>query len=783
LCLHVEKNLALKELQQQLVELTANHEAAIEAMKTAHCEDVESLRKALSSQTALDASEMLPPAATNEPVNSIPSDSVSGDAVDTVSAACDSSSRVRAVRDLAALYHNECEHTACLQSRLTTAREFITYIDNLDQLPSDGLHKDKSDTTMENSHADILAAVRAFALDFRQAASELPLQVENLQRVEKLTTHRTLLSVLQASEEGYDLPRSTELLPENQQPTSSCSEISFVATAVAHDDELRNVTAPGISVNEEPAKDDCQSPVHLGTCNGDMDLVNEDAYDGRVRKENNRGEQQGSAEEGTATEQMPLKEDCDSKPKILENAAELARVRGEYEARIVQLSLKIEELQDKLELDRKLWDAKMTEVTDSHTAELRTKDSELETLTRTIDSLKEKLSSQDGELQNKLESDRKMWDGEMTKLTDLHTAELEIKDSEIETLMRTVGSLKEMLSSQHDELQNKLQSERELWAAEDAKVTDLRAAELKTKDSEIETLTQNIDSLKDMLSSQHDELSSVVRSKEEIICSAEEKHRLEVAAVTESFEKKISELEREHYRIVEEYRQRISEMERSDVELNTQLIAVTEKFNSVTEYTASAERAIEDYRSKAEKWAAEREEMVKAAEMVHAELSEKEAEIVALKEQLQMLRPPSPSSVHDTPVLNLNNVDMEMADVINRDRHEPVPVRNFSHSTSQRLDNEVCSSDNSRHENELVKLQRENFDLIQQLNQQQSESMASLKEQHERFVEQMRSEHRAAMRDVEEQHNAKVINLVKDFNAQMATNENELQKSMKSDLG
>ena len=763
LCLHVEKNMALKELQQQLDELTANHEAAIEAMKTAHCEEVGSLRNALSSQTALDTSQVHPAAATNELINSIPSNSVSGDAVDTVSAACDSSSRVRAVRDLAALYHNECEHTACLQSRLTVVNEFITCVDNLDRQLSDDFYKDESDAATENSRVDILAAVRAFVLSFRQAASDLPLQVENLQRVEKLTTHRTLLSVPHASVEGHDLLTSTELLPENKQPVSGCPEISSIATTVARDDELRNVTASGISVTVEPAEDDCQSPVHSGICNGDMDSVNEDAYDGTEQKEDDRDEKQSCAEERTAAEQMVLKEDCDSKQKILENAAELAQVRAEYEAKIMQLSLKIEELQDKLESDRKLWDSKMTEVTDSHTAELKIKDSEIDTLTRTIDSLKEKLSSQDGELQNKLESDRKLWDAEMTKLTDSHTAELEIKDSEIETLMRTVGSLKEMLTSQHDELQNKLESERELWGAKVTEVTDSRAAELKTKDSEIETLTQNIDSLKDMLSTQHDELSSAVRSKEEIICSAEEKHRFEVAAVTESFEKKISELEREHYRIVEEYRQRIAEMERSDVELNSQLIAVTEKFNSVTEYTASAERVIEDYRSKAEKWAAEREEIVKAAEMARAELSEKEAEIVALKEQLQMLRPPSPSSVHDTPVLNLNNVDMETADVINHD---------------------MCRLDNSHHENdELVKLQRENVNLTQQLNQQQSESVASLKEQHERFVEQMRSEHRAAMRDLEEQHNAKVVNLVKDFNTQMATNEKELHESMKSDLG
>lgn len=294
------------------------------------------------------------------------------------------------------------------------------------------------------------------------------------------------------------------------------------------------------------------------------------------------------------------------------------------------------------------------------------------------------------------------------------------------------------------------------------KLKESHTAELEAKDSEIFTLTRSVDTLKEVLSAQHDELSSAVRSKDEMISSADEKHRFEIAAITERFEKKICELEQGHHRTVEEYCQRIAAMEQSDVELNTQLIAVTEKFNSVTEYTANAERVIEDYRLKADKWAAEREEIVKFADTARATLSDKEAEIITLKEEIQLLKQP----VHDRPVPNVKNVETETADICE--------------APSPRLYRETYSLDNSHGEcDELVKVQQENYNLTQQ----QADSTASLKEQHENVIEHMRSQHRAVIHDLEEQHNLKVVKLIKDLNAQMAAHEKGLQESMQNDLG
>jgi len=564
LCLRVEKDAAVQELQQQLNELTASHEAAIEARKTAHDEEMEALRKFLSSQIAPDALEMHTAAATSNVANSIRLDGVISRGADVVPVSCgfcqDSlSDAPRNLKDLAALYHHECKRTAFLQARLNAATQFVTYIDNLDpsinaanEHLSDDFCKNESDVTTVNSRADVLSAARTFALGFRQAASDFPLQVENLQmRMGKSDSHCMRLSIQQADDDD-GLILSTELSPQNEQPSSGEPEINSTTVAVPHDNDPR---------------DSNQSP-----------------------------------------------------------------------------------------------DAKESKLTDSRTVELETKDSEIADLTRTVDSLKE------------------------------------------------------------------------------------------------------------MLSSQQDELSSMIRSKVEMIRSADEKLRSEVAEVTEKFEKRISELELEHRRTVGEYRQRIVAMERSDVELNTQLIAVTEKFNSVTEYTASAERVIEDYQSKAERWAAEREDIMKAAETARTELSEREAEIVALKEQIQMLK--SHFEVHETPAANAKDVEVQVADAINRDNCNP-------------LDSKTSSADDAHQENgELMKPpEQENFNPTRQPNDQPSETAASLKEQHKQVIDQMKLEHRAAIQDLEDQHNLKVIQLIKDFNTQMATQEKELQESMNSSLG
>jgi len=543
-------------LQQQLDEMSAKHQAAIEGIETAHRQEMESVKNGSLSQMDSAAFDVPTP----EPEDSIESNGVSGKAVDAVHvfkcgfcADCSSDAR-RSLRDLAALYHNECQRTAVLQSRLNTVSEFTAYVDNLDQSvgTADELNTEESG---KNSHASVLAAARTFALSFRQTESNFPLQVENLhQRVEKCRSHCMQLLIPQADGEVYGVLPSTELPSANNQQTLDYPGISSTSVSVAHDDAVEN---------------SCQSH-------------------------------------------------------------------------------------------------------------------------------------------------------EVSKITGSSAVELEAKESEIATLTRTVDSLKEMLSSQRDEL------------------------------------------------------SSALTSKEEVISAAEGRHRSELAELTEMFQKKISELESEHCRTVEEYRQRIVEMERSDVELNTQLIAVTEKFNSVSKFTAGAERVIAEYRSKAEKWAAEREDVMKAAETACAKLSEREAEIAALKEQLQVLEPAST-------VVNAISSDAGMMNHDNCDTSQL--VENSTHLSSQEPDNETTSLDGALRENdELVKRQQENFSLLIQ-QQQQSEIVASLNEQHMQTVEQMRLEHRAAIRDLEDQHNAKIIQLMKDFNNEMAAHEKELQESINSDHG
>ena len=781
----------MQELQKQLDELTADHEATVEAMRTAHCEEIESLRRALSSQLDPGAIEIYSSAAaTDEPANSVQSNSISSKAVDPTHGFCnDCSLCVRSLRDLAALYHKECKHTACLQSKLNAFIEFIKYIDNLDQssdavegrLPDD-FCKDESDITIENSRENVLAAVHTFALSFRQAVSDFPLQVENLQRIDKFISRRMQLSIVQSNDGARNLLTATEISAENKQPSSDHPEISSLSVTVGYDDRPTNGKESVISVNVESSADDRCSPVDSRVCYSETGLVNEHTYGGREQKEEVAeeavvaaeftGELDASHEEhvtpsssdvhdGRLQEQfITLKRKSESQSaKLRDTVTELSQYKEKNESQASEIS--------RLSKDNEHLRAINAEITNQAT-EKSSFEKQCSVLQLELDKMTERTSQLQEEascLQKDKDLAQEYVDSLQKKVQD-HAAELAQVKEVYETKIV-------QLSSKIDELQNKLETDRKLRDAEAIKVTDLHTAEIETNDTEIANLTRTIDGLKEMLMSQHDEFSSAVSSKDEIICSVEEKHRFEVAAMTERFKKKISELEHGHHRSLEEYRKRIAEMEQSDIELNTQLIAVTEKFNSVTEYTASAERVIEDCRSKADKWAAEREEIVKAAETASAELSGKEAEIVALKEEIQMLK--QPSDVHDVPVLNAKNVELEMDDLMSRDNSEP---------RLGRLNIETCGLDTSSRENDkLVKLQQENFHLTQQLSQQQSENTASLKEQQEKVVEQMRLEHRAAVQDVEDQHNSKVLHLIKDFNAQMAAHEKDLRESVNSDLG
>jgi len=406
-----------------------------------------------------------------------------------------------------------------------------------------------------------------------------------------------------------------------------------------------------------------------------------------------------------------------------------------------------------------------------------------------LQQIAEQYNSQLAELQSSAEERSSHEQTLLEEDFDLRTAKLSTaeqclheKTSELAQAKEVYETKIEQLSSTVDELRNRLESEKKLCDAEVVKLTGSHNAELVKKDYEIAALEAAVNSLKEARSSTHDEQSSALQCRDEIASAAEQQHKAEVAAVMEKCEKRISQLECDHCRTVELYRERIAEMERSDIELNTQLIAVTEKFNSVTEYTATAERMIEDYRSQADTWAAEREDMRAMAETTSVLLSEREAEIVALKEQILLLKQHS-SSVHDMPSVKTKGDEAQVADMVNRVNSGSCNTGNSSHLSHHGVSSKTFCPDSTRHETELVRLQQENLNLTGHLCQQQSEDVASLKEQHDQIIAQITLEHRAAVEDLEERHNSKVVQLIKQFNAQMAAQEKELQETMNSDLG
>jgi len=366
-------------------------------------------------------------------------------------------------------------------------------------------------------------------------------------------------------------------------------------------------------------------------------------------------------------------------------------------------------------------------------------------------------------------------DGHLNSVSELEE-KLHEKTHEL-TLVREEYEVKiTQLSSKVDDLIGQLESDRRSREAEVDKVTASHAVELEAKESEMAILKSAIDDLQEM----HDELALAVQSKEEAIASVEGRHSLELAAMAEKCEAKVSDLEREHHLVVEELRQKVAEMEQSDVELSTQLIAVTEKFNSVTEFAASAKRTIEEYRSKAEGWTAERQEMMTAGEVLSAKLVEREEEIGALREQMRMLK--AAADAQDVAAATAEDGSMEAS----YDGSQQIGNSSRENSESVSLpgpDKETCGAGASARNGDLLTLGLENLDPPLQPEHQHFADLSSQKEKYEQLIEQMKMDHRAAMQDLEDQHNGKVIQLIKDFNTQIATNEKEIKETMNCDVG
>jgi len=330
-CLRAEKNVALQELQQQL---TANHEAAIEAMKTAHCEEIESVKESLTAKTTVaGAFDVHTAALTNK--QAAGTKKSASDSVDVVPRHV--SLDLCSLRDLAALYHTKCQHAAWLQSKLDTVTEFIAYTDNLGKSADD-----LCNVTREDSPANILVAVRTFALGFRQNILSFPLQVENLQRLNKYNSRRKQFVVRKLGGETAEL--SFEV------------SHSYMSAAMVHD-------------NEPSSSSEAKASVKLSECDQESRMDSRPCY-------------------------------SDSRPcySDVEAASEVKEVD---ESTTGQLLSKIDELQTRLELDKTSWDAEVIKLTDCHTAALEAKDREVAELKAAVDSLKETHAELTSALQRK----------------------------------------------------------------------------------------------------------------------------------------------------------------------------------------------------------------------------------------------------------------------------------------------------------------------------------------------------------------------------------------------
>jgi len=831
LCRHLEKKLALQELQQQLAELTANHVAAMEATKAAHCREIETLKESLP--TDKDASAFNTAVVTYDQAAA----GIQG-SVDMVPSTRglyqDSLLDVRrSMQDLAALYQTKCQHTAFLQSRLDTVAEFIAHVGSLDQSESDTAREHPagdlcSSESAVNSPADILATVRNFALGFQQSRSDFPLQVENLQRVDRCDSRHVQLAVQQsgAGDEASDCltsqllqdcqldSRDRQVDPESSkletltESSEICSEslsdrmdqLEQLKTAAKSENHSLDLVSEMQCLREKIAALEAERDVlesRLSRKSHDLESLSSE------RASVHQGECDASTEE-LQSSQSQMTGLADELRGCRESSAELETRLEASVAECADLKQQLVALSSELESCKQQYDHSLQSLQrerDSYRSRLHDEHSELEKLAEEICSLKENSKRLKSEIREKDEMNRAS-EAELQQLQaklvelqkkaeessdeqlslkeddDVKTAEMSAVEQRLNAKAAELTEVKEMyeaktaqLSLTIEQLNNRLESDKMAWDAELTILTDSHNAALEAKDSEVAKLTAAVDSLKESLSSQQDELTSALQRKDEAICLAEVRHRSELAGVTERFEKQVSELESERCHSVEEHRERIARMEQSDVELNTQLIALTEKFNSVTEYMTNAEQLVDDYRSKVERLSAERDELIRVSTAASAELTRRDAELVALKEQIQLLK-----QQHSMPAVN---GEAEMAAVINRDGSEPSVIGSSPQTSLDGLETETRSPNNTQGESvESLQLAGQVNDLQQQ--QQQSGDNAVLSEH---VIEQLKREHRADIQRLEDQHNAKVVQLIKDFNAEMAAHEKELRETANSDLG
>ena len=871
MCRCVEKNLALQELQQQLAELTASHEAAVEEMKDVHCKEVETLKDTLSAEMAASAFDTVGDGQRHSAVDMVP--------LTRGGLYLNNSLDVRSLRELASLYHTKCQHAAFLQSKLSSVSEFIACID------SQPASENKSHVSTDDSCANVLEAVHTFALGFQQSMSDFPLQVENLQRLNRCSSsQRVQMAVRSCGNETHETSSSSEppshdcCVASNYQQVDSVVRGSIgtvdekAVTAQSSDEvkqscsveeQLKNVnrrrlelqTAALVSavaqLSQYKAKAESQASEisrlrqdieHLQTKN-ETDISAEIADQG-AHEENlcsvlqlelsamkDRASQLQQQASSLQNDKDLLQEMAKQQAAELETKAKTIKtlddkvlmLSSEVDSKSQQMEEKLFELESlnkSFEMCRMQLHAKMGETaagwrrcgqSENHVEDVRTElpclKGKIAALDTETDQLRGSQTSQDfeGILSERASGSPRECDvlteelpgscennsqetGVVNEL-DLGTAKLDtvvelssaeytdVKQqlvmlaTELETCQQQSEQTLQLLLTErvshqcelHDKVSKLEESARETCQDSKRLNSEIYATAVEMKGCEVTRLKAAADSLKETLSLQRSELISALQRQDELIGLGEERHRSELAGVVERFEKKISDLEGEHYRTLEEHRERIAEMEQIDMELNTQLIAVTEKFNSVTEYTTDAERLIKDYQSKVDRLSTERQEFVIAAETTSGELLQRDAEIVALKEQVQLLKQPP----FATPVAN---GETELAVVINNDDSQ-------LHISLHGLESEMCSLNDTQHEDAELSLQQ------QQLTEPVESGHASLRGQPLGVIERLRCDHHAVIQHLKDDHNEKVVQLVKDFTAEMSAHDYELRETMKTDLG